>query len=653
MPLIFNIEEQSVRGNHVTIKKVSESAYQRTGLPKAKLYSPNRTMLAQQVDFVNHFKSKAFVSPTLMAFSMGSGKSFGALSCALELFDMGIQHPHVIIVCDLSILGQWANEVRRLHSPPGLTVDLLNYHQFEKMTADDAFVRSVRKADLMIVDECQIFRNLSGRMLRMVNIIRTCPRVLLLSGTVVVNDAEDALGFQQLAVGHTTGTLAAAAKGRVAFYDPALMPVSAKFYPRQEQENVIVEMTYPQTLLYLSNKESDFKLPLGGGDQLRVSRPVQNRYGTALQSAANLPFIDRPESSPKLVALVNNVIKLKDKGSQVIYSSRIERGVDVIADLLKQRSPSSMKIEKIDGKVLAGDRTKIVKAYNTGLIDALIISPASARGVDLMKTYAFHLLEVHQNISEEKQTLTRAVRYKSHVGIEDPVVHVFQYLATFPTGKPSKSDVLETLQVAHETFGPEQCEGVTDELVNAVRSAAKKEKLTIDEDHAQRNIQKHKEVEQCLAIIRAASIPMPLSDAAGVEKPKSLIEASPTKIRNSIENWEEVSEKLLTSLAPAFSTEAKAKKHLLDILKDVAEEEGIMNGQDFAALIQARVTRGGGSSSSTKQRKPSAKSTKSTKTTKSTRAKSSKAKSTKSSKSSKSSKKHVKAKSVKHAKKGR
>jgi Helicase conserved C-terminal domain len=503
---------------------------------------------------------------------------------------MGVAEPHVYIVCDLSILGQWATEVRRLHSPAGLQVDLLNYNQFEKMTANDDFVRSVRKADLFIVDECQIFRNLSPRMLRMISVIRSCPRVLLLSGTIVVNDAEDALGFQQLCVGNTDGTLAAAAKGRVAFYDPALMPASAKFYPKVKRESITVEMTFQQTLLYLSNRTNDFKLPLGGGDMLRVQRPVQNRYGTALQSAANLPFIDRPETSPKLMALVNNVIKLKKNGSQVIYSSRIERGVDAILKLL-QRSGSSLRIEKVDGQVAAAERTRIVKAYNSGLVDCLIISPASARGIDLMKTYAFHLLEVHQNVSEEQQTLTRAVRYKSHMGVDNPVVHVFQYLAKFPSAKPSKTDVQETLEVARNTFGPEQCEGVSaDKLIAAIRTECKKTGDTIDEAQAARNIQKHIEVERCLKIIRSASIPMPLAEAAGIEKVSAKSVATPTKIRNTIDDWTVFSSDMITRLRQEQKlSEAKAKKAVSDSLKEIAEREEDMRGQDFTALISTHL----------------------------------------------------------------
>jgi hypothetical protein len=94
-------------------------------------------------------------------------------------------------------------------------------------------------------------------------------------------------------------------------------------------------------------------------------------------------------------------------------------------------------------------------------VEVLILSPASARGVDLMQTYAFHLFEPHQHISEESQTLTRAVRYDSHKGMADPRVRVFQYITVFPVDKAAKADADLMMSQAARIFGPDQTEGIS------------------------------------------------------------------------------------------------------------------------------------------------------------------------------------------------
>lgn len=95
---------------------------------------------------------------------------------------------------------------------------------------------------------------------------------------------------------------------------------------------------------------------------------MNNRYNVATQSVCNLPWVEEPEASPKLMALVYNVIKQAEDGAvrQVVYSSRVERGVAVIAELLRRKS-STLKLAIIDGSVSSTERTKTIKVYNTSL----------------------------------------------------------------------------------------------------------------------------------------------------------------------------------------------------------------------------------------------------------------------------------------------
>lgn len=584
MPYIYQLESASERGNHVTICKTDE----RSKHDKPKLAAANKVPLPHQVDFVNHFASPKFISPSWLLWGMGSGKSFSALLCALELFKMGIRSPKVIILCDLSILVQWTTAVKSLHSPPGICFDIMGYDNFTKALREQSYEAKCRQADLIIVDEAQIFRNLRDRMVSMVDAIRKCHRVLLLSGTPIVNSAEDAVGFKYLSLGSTEVSLAEAAKGRVSHYDPSQQAHSRNRYPTIVRELVHVSMSWAQTLLYFAQRQNDFKLMLPDGDCMRVHRHVSNRYSVAIQSVANLPFPDHPEKSPKLMALVRKVTSLASHGPQVVYSSRIEKGVDVVAGLLQS---SALRVAKVDGRVSTAERGKVVKAYNSGHIDVLILSPASARGVDLMGTYAFHLLEPHQNISEESQTLTRAVRYDSHKGMEDPKVRVFQYIATFPTAKPDQADVALMMAKKQEIFGRADVEDVTAAaMLAALEMEIKKEKRTVDEIQSQRNTEKHIEVKKCLDTIYNASILMPNTVAAGIPRASKEIAATAGKIRNTIDDFVDFAEGGWHSNKLELSA-IRSRKLITDALHNVADKEGTMRGQDFKELVVKMATR--------------------------------------------------------------
>lgn len=585
MPLIYQTETVSDRGNHVIIKKTTEKDKH----DKPKLYAINKTPLPHQEDFVNHFESSKFISPTCMMFAMGSGKGHTSLLCAMKLFELGVTKPKVIVLCDLSILGQWASAVRSLHTPPGMCFDIMGYNHFEKALNEDDFESNCRRADLIVVDEFQIFRNLSDRMRAMVDAIRKCSRVLLLSGTPIVNSQEDEVGFKYICTGRTDISLAAACNGRVAYYDPALLAHSKGRYPTIVREIIPVSMSWAQTLMYFGQRSNNFKLPLPGNEGiLQVQRVVQNRYSMAIQSMANMPFPNNPEKSPKVMALVNNVIKISPHGRQVIYSSRIEKGVDSILAMLKT---SKLKIVKIDGGVAAGERCKIVKAYNSGNVDVLILSPASARGVDLMGTYAFHLFEPHQNISEESQTLTRAVRYDSHKGMEDPKVRVFQYITVFPTEKAVQSDTDLMMVEAANIFGPNQVEDVSVmTMLGALKMEINAERETVDEIQSKRNTKKHIEVQKCIDIIKRASIPMPLTEAAGKPKPVKEELTTSSKVRKSIDDYETFAEGGWHQGQFALSA-VKSKKLITGAVRDVVDKEGVMLNQDFRDLVTKRATK--------------------------------------------------------------
>ncbi|KAG5182852.1 P-loop containing nucleoside triphosphate hydrolase protein [Tribonema minus] len=473
-----------------------------------KKYRSNPAPYPHQRDAVNHFASPQFKSPCWLLFQMGSGKTLTALLCALELPALGSTSPTVCVVCDKSLVGQWAAAIRRLHCPAGFTFAVLSANAFEKRMKAGQIPRLARDTDLLIVDEAQSFRNLTARQKEMAGAVRSFRRVLLLSGTPIVNSAQDAVGFAFLTAGRADAPLRQASAGHVLCYDPRLCPGAAKLYPSVETEVHRVPMTWPQALKYAASRNNSTTMVLDG-ESWSVHRPINNRYSQALVSVLNMPFGDA-ETSPKMLALVANVAA--GPLPAVVYSCRVERGVAPLVELLKKEG---LRVGAIDGSVAsAKERTAIVRAYNGGALDVLVLSPASARGTDLLGTASFHLLEPHNNLSEERQTLARAIRLRSHAGRVFSVVHVHHYVAHAPTAACPASDGAALEAGLREVFG-EGCRYPARVIAPAVTALlAEQGGRTHDEQQVEDNMAKAREVDACMAEIATGAVRMPLTEAS-------------------------------------------------------------------------------------------------------------------------------------------
>ncbi|KAG5186407.1 P-loop containing nucleoside triphosphate hydrolase protein [Tribonema minus] len=172
---------------------------------------------------------------------MGSGKTYTSLLCAAALPSRQSARIKVTVICDVSLIGHWTKEIMAFHTPPGkrFQFNIVSYSQLEKRIRLDAVNEITKRVDLVIVDECQRYRHLSSVMLPQVNAIRSCNRVLLLSGTPIVNGAEDTVGFCYLSVGDADAPLSDAASRRCLVYSPRAY---------QDSENTIRRQTTPRSL---------------------------------------------------------------------------------------------------------------------------------------------------------------------------------------------------------------------------------------------------------------------------------------------------------------------------------------------------------------------------------------------------------------------
>lgn len=450
-----------------------------------------------QQDFLNHYVSREFASPTLLMWGMGSGKTLGVVYAALN---DSRPETHVVVVCSNSLIGQWAGLLERSALGLGfkgakgteaaadrhVVVEIIGTTEFIRLcneTDVDAFLRD--EVSLLVVDESQNFRSATGNMMAALECMHCPPRTLLLSGTPLCNDEEDLVGLIY-SMAPVTGErpnlereyprdqvaemspeeVGRFLAGRVSVFDPREHAATANDYPVVETHCPKVTMSWAQTLLYLKHRSNTFELPLivHGREEpivLGIEHNAGNRYNIQLKKFSNAPFPDNPELCPKIVAMAYCMDRVgQQDGShkgwpQVVHSSFIKTGIEGIAThtrtlrrmkpvrkLTKQETeqglepelgPAELCVECIIGKVSAAARTNLVKDYNKGKVDVLLISDAGSEGLDLLKSCAIHIMAPCENLAAENQAITRVIRFQSHKGIENPIVYVMRYVSVFPT----------------------------------------------------------------------------------------------------------------------------------------------------------------------------------------------------------------------------
>ena len=122
----------------------------------------------------------------------------------------------------------------------------------------------------------------------------------------------------------------------------------------------------------------------------------------------------------------------KNPGKTVIYSNWITLGVDLIVKYLKDKGIS--RIEEFTGKTSKEEKSRIVKNFNKGDYDVLIISKAGGEGIDLKGVRNIIIGDPMWNYAGLKQVIGRAIRYKSHshLPVNERVVNVHILLYQLP-----------------------------------------------------------------------------------------------------------------------------------------------------------------------------------------------------------------------------
>ena len=399
----------------------------------------------------------------LAVHSTGTGKS--AIAAAVARC-VGAKHPRTrIVYTPTSTLAQ----MRREYVSAGGDADdprviFLSHDAFHRMFqhaqgaggSDPAF-----DGALLIVDEAHQFKNHDGKRAEtlMAFAVR-CVTVLLLTATPMPNQATDlavplallnrmpvadARPFTiALTEGEAQGTddrrrvLAEMFRGKVSFFDRELVGVASASFPTAHTRVQTFEMSEAYLAQYLRLERRALGLPdattaTADEDRQELDRErgdIVHAFGdaslasfyTGLRQATN---DDGGEgAAPKVDWVVEQITTRRQQ--TVVYSSFKRSGIYHVASRLsallaqhrgKRRVPSPPSYAIIDGDTSADERTRVVREYNAGRINVLLLSRAGGEGLDLKATRLLIMLEPQWNASASAQVSGRAVRFLSHASL--------------------------------------------------------------------------------------------------------------------------------------------------------------------------------------------------------------------------------------------
>lgn len=444
-----------------------------------------------------------FRYPFYVYWGMGSGKTIGGIACMQRLGD----GENALVVCDKSVVEQWVCEIRRLFGCNGSDFARIRVCVQHYEHLDDA--NGARPADfqMVIVDEAHRFRNAwekeSKRMLSWMARIKTCPRVVFMSGTPIVHDA--AVEYASLCKMMDAAEDDDGLEGRVSYYNPREDLKRSARYARVVDEVVACPMSWAQCFRYLLHRRQTFEIRLDGEDapRTRVSSS-RNTYNTLVRSVCNCPFPEIPRSSPKMRCMIGRM-RQHDVHKQVVYSSRRDTGV--LALLEEWRAETGSKaIFRIDGTMSKEERGDHIARFNKCMHGILFITDAGAQGVDLKRVSAMHVMEPADNVQEERQIVNRAVRFNPH-GKPDAVVRVYRYVAAFPSTASVEFPWKRELY-ASGLFDRDEMKGITRRVQYALMRLIREDEgcETIDQRVLRTRESREEHIEEALRRVRRRSI---------------------------------------------------------------------------------------------------------------------------------------------------
>jgi superfamily II DNA or RNA helicase len=219
---------------------------------------------------------------------------------------------------------------------------------------------------------------------------------------------------------------------------------STEGFPARKEHVVETPMSGHQSSIYESvlgtappwlKYKVENKLPLSKAESKDI-----NAFANAVRQVAVSPGgfdtsitpLQAAERSPKITKAFERFsegLAANPGHKAVIYSNYLEAGLKPYEALLQAKG---IPYGTFTGEMKKKERDQLVKDYNEGRINALLVSSAGGEGLDLKGTRQIQILDPHWNKEKLEQVIGRGIRYKSHAHLPEDQrnVDVEHYVST-------------------------------------------------------------------------------------------------------------------------------------------------------------------------------------------------------------------------------
>jgi SNF2 family DNA or RNA helicase len=357
-----------------------------------------------------------------LADDMGLGKTLQTIMLLQTLKD---KLKKVIIICPVSILHNWKNELEKFSDltwsiyygderdfKTNAQVILTSYGLMKKESfstfAEENF-------DILIFDEVQHLKNIRSLGANAARQLKAKFRICL-TGTPVENDLSEFYNIMDLCVPGVWGDLGLVRSSSKNKNRLLARRTVKPFILRRTKDQVLKELPEKienHVFLDFTQEESDFYQQKLNAVRSNMMSTGNKRYGEVLKSLLELRQLCLWQKQPsfqstKIDFLMENLEQLVTEGHKTLVFSQFTTYLDMIENKIKV---AGWKHARIDGSQSIKKRTEMVEYFQNGEAQIFLISlKAGGFGLNLTAASYIFLMDPWWNPAVERQAIDRAHR---------------------------------------------------------------------------------------------------------------------------------------------------------------------------------------------------------------------------------------------------
>lgn len=358
-----------------------------------------------------------------LADDMGLGKTLQTIMFLQSIID---RIDRVLIVCPVSILINWQNEIQKFSD-----LDVHVYYGGDREENKDAKIiltsygvmkREAESTfggthfDVMIMDEVQHLKNIRSLGAQAARNIGANFRICL-TGTPVENDLSEFYNIMDLSIPGIWGELSFFKSSSTKKSRLLARQTVRPFILRRTKEQVLTELPEKvENHIFLSFNEDEREHYLTTLTQIKnrmTSIQQGKKYSEILKSLLRLRQLCLWQKQDKVLStkidfLMENLEQLLEEGHKVLVFSQFTTYLDIIQDKIREQS---WNYARIDGSQNHKKRQEQVEHFQNGDAQVFLISlKAGGVGLNLTAASYIFLMDPWWNPAVESQAIDRAYR---------------------------------------------------------------------------------------------------------------------------------------------------------------------------------------------------------------------------------------------------